>query len=122
MFTALLLLTLFLEDTNLGDTTEVGGGKGLRGLNPGAVFRFLGLGNPVMLRFRFRFDAVELAMLAVSNAELHSELESLCISSLISILGAFALDVLSFFVTFFEFDFLLFVSIRLKMVDWGSVL
>ena len=40
---------------------------------------FLGDGNPVMLRFRFRlFEAVLLAILAVSTAELHSELESYC--------------------------------------------
>merc|ERR1711860_404013 len=58
----------------LPDDEGAAGGGGV-GTALMIFFFFFGLGKPVILRFRFLLEVLE-ATEAVSNAELHSELES----------------------------------------------
>ena len=91
---------------------EAGAGGGGGGAGAGAFFFFLGLGNPVILRFRFRLEVLE-ATEAVSNAELHSELES---SWGMRIFLAFLTGAFGLF--FFSVEC---VKSRLKIVEDGSL-
>ena len=99
---------IFLTLTGFVEAGAGGGG----GAGAGAFFFFLGLGNPVILRFRFRLEVLE-ATEAVSNAELHSELES---SWGMGIFLAFLTGAFGLF--FFSVEC---VKSRLKIVEDGSL-
>eukprot|EP00093_Oithona_nana_P005512 05512.XXX_43496_43855_1 [CDS] Oithona nana genome sequencing. len=79
-------------------------------------FFFFGLGKPVILRFRFLLEVLE-ATEAVSNAELHSELESSLGMGMSKAFDRLFFDAATLF-------FLLSVecvSSRLKIVEFGSL-
>jgi hypothetical protein len=108
-------IIIFFTLTGLADDEGAGGG----GAGTAALmifFFFLGLGKPVILRFRFLREVLE-ATEAVSNAELHSELES---SMGMGMSKAF--DRLFFeAATFFFLVSVECVSSRLKIVEFASL-